>query len=216
MKKMLSLLCCTLMLTGCAGCGKEADEVPSGSVTSDTPVDPATVESMKATIIMNDGGKIVLNLYPSRAPQSVCNFVSLARQGFYDGLIFHRVISGFMIQGGDPEGTGAGGPGYNIFGEFTNNGFTNNISHIRGTISFARRGNPFTNSAGSQFFIVHEDSTFLDGEYAAFGRVVDGMDVVDEIANVYTDFADKPLDDVVIKTIVIDGPMLPEPEKMTK
>jgi peptidyl-prolyl cis-trans isomerase B (cyclophilin B) len=132
------------------------------------------------TITMADGGIIRFELYPQIAPQSVVNFIYLARQGFYDGLTFHRIISGFMIQGGCPEGTGRGGPGYSIFGEFAANGFENNLLHTRGVLSMARASD--FNSGGSQFFIMHADTPFLDGYYAAFGRVVEGLDVVDEIA----------------------------------
>ena len=150
-------------------------------------------------IEMENGGVIKLELYPDVAPITVDNFVSLAKDGFYDGLIFHRVIKGFMIQGGDPEGTGFGGSGKNIKGEFRQNGVENNISHVRGVISMAR--SKMMDSASSQFFIVQEDSTYLDGAYAAFGRVTEGMDVVDEIASVQTDRNDRPYEDVVIKSI---------------
>ncbi|MBO7405893.1 MAG: peptidylprolyl isomerase [Clostridia bacterium] len=153
-------------------------------------------------IEMENGGIINLELYPDKAPITVDNFVSLVNDGFYDGLIFHRVIKGFMIQGGDPEGTGSGGSGKTIKGEFAANGVPNDISHVRGVISMARRSKPL-DSASSQFFIVQEDSTYLDGQYAAFGRVTEGMDVVDEIASVETDRNDKPLEDVVIKSIRI-------------
>ena len=150
-------------------------------------------------IEMENGGVIKLELYPDVAPITVDNFVSLAKDGFYDGLIFHRVIKGFMIQGGDPEGTGFGGSGKNIKGESRQNGVENNISHVRGVISMAR--SKMMDSASSQFFIVQEDSTYLDGAYAAFGRVTEGMDVVDEIASVQTDRNDRPYEDVVIKSI---------------
>lgn len=151
---------------------------------------------------------IKLELYPDVAPITVENFVNLAKEGFYDGLIFHRVISGFMIQGGDPNGDGTGGSGKKITGEFAPNGVKNTISHTRGVISMARGGSQFNdsayyNTASSQFFIVHKDSTFLDGKYAAFGRVTEGMDVVDKIAAVETNSTDKPLTDQVIKTIRI-------------
>ena len=165
-----------------------------------------------ATITMKNGGVIKLELYPDIAPQSVYNFAYLARQGFYDGLIFHRVIEGFVIQGGDPDGNGAGGPGYAIKGEFKLNGFDNPLKHERGIISMARSQRP--DSAGSQFFIVHKDSTFLDGQYAAFGKVISGMDVVDEIAQTPTRGADRPVEDIIIKTITIEGPKLPEPERL--
>ena len=142
---------------------------------------------------------IELELYPDKAPITVENFVNLAKEGFYDGLIFHRVIKNFMIQGGDPEGTGMGGSGKTIKGEFAQNGVPNDISHVRGVISMARSKK--MDSASSQFFIVHKDSTYLDGAYAAFGRVTSGMDVVDEIASAPTDKNDRPVEDVVIKTI---------------
>ena len=154
------------------------------------------------TIEMEDGGVIRLELYPDIAPITVDNFVSLVKKGFYDGLIFHRVISGFMIQGGDPKGTGMGGPGYTIKGEFRANGVVNNIKHERGVISMARSMMP--DSAGSQFFIMHADAKSLDGQYAAFGQVVEGMDEVDKIAAVQTDSNDKPLEDVVIDTIRVE------------
>ena len=150
-------------------------------------------------IEMENGGVIKLELYPDVAPITVDNFVSLAKDGFYDGLIFHRVIKGFMIQGGDPDGTGFGGSGKTIKGEFKQNGVENDISHVRGVISMARSQK--MDSASSQFFIVQADSTYLDGAYAAFGRVTEGMDVVDEIASVKTDRNDRPYEDVVIKTI---------------
>lgn len=166
------------------------------------------------TIEMEDGGKISAELYPEIAPISVNNFISLIQKGFYDGLIFHRVISGFMIQGGDPQGVGMGGPGYCIKGEFKANGVENSLSHSRGVLSMARAQD--MNSAGSQFFIMHADGDFLDGQYAAFGKVVDGMDVVDQIAAVKTNFSDKPKTDQRMKTVTVDtfGVTYPEPEKM--
>ena len=154
-----------------------------------------------AEIEMDNGGLIKLELYHDIAPISVENFVNLANKRFYDGLIFHRVISGFMIQGGDPNGIGTGGPGYTIKGEFALNGVKNDISHVRGVISMARSMS--YDSAGSQFFICHADATFLDGQYAAFGKVTEGMDTVDYIASARTNFNDKPLDDQKIKTIRI-------------
>ncbi len=150
-------------------------------------------------IEMEDGGVITLQLYPAVAPVTCANFEKLVKEGFYDGLIFHRVINGFMIQGGDPTGTGMGGSPETIKGEFKSNGVTNNLSHTRGTISMART--QVKDSASSQFFICHEDATFLDGDYAAFGTVVDGMDVVDRIAGVDTDMRDKPVHDVVMKKV---------------
>ena len=153
------------------------------------------------TIEMENGKKIVIELYPETAPKTVENFMSLVKKGFYDGLIFHRVISGFMIQGGCPEGTGMGGPGYQIQGEFHANGFQNPLKHERGVISMARAMDP--NSAGSQFFIMHQDAPHLDGQYAAFGKVVEGMDVVDEIASVATDYSDRPKTPQVMKSVTI-------------
>ena len=145
----------------------------------------------KAIIEMENGGTMTLELYPETAPITVENFVKLANEGFYNGLIFHRVIAGFMIQGGDPTGTGMGGPGYQIRGEFSSNGVKNPLKHTRGVISMARSMQP--NSAGSQFFIMHKDAPHLDGSYAAFGKLVDGFDVLNRIAGVATNWSDKPL-----------------------
>ena len=153
------------------------------------------------TIEMEDGGVIRLELYPDVAPITVDNFVSLVRKGFYDGLIFHRVISGFMIQGGDPKGTGMGGPGYTIKGEFKANGVVNNIRHERGVISMARSMMP--DSAGSQFFIMHADAPHLDGQYAAFGRVIEGIEEVDKIAAARTSRGDRPLNDQRMKKVTV-------------
>ena len=164
-------------------------------------------------IEMENGGIIKLELDSSAAPNTVKNFKSLVAKGFYDGLTFHRVISGFMIQGGCPQGTGMGGPGYHIRGEFLANGFPNPLRHDRGVISMARAGHP--DSAGSQFFIMHKDGNFLDGQYAAFGHVVEGMDVVDAIAAVATNAADRPLEPMRIKSItLIDEANEGEPEKV--
>lgn len=153
------------------------------------------------TIEMENGKKIVLELYPETAPKTVENFLALVNKGFYDGLIFHRVISGFMIQGGCPDGTGMGGPGHNIYGEFKANGFNNELKHERGVISMARAQHP--DSAGSQFFIMHADSPHLDGQYAAFGKVVEGLDVVDEIAGTEVGFGDKPVTPQVMKKVYV-------------
>ena len=165
------------------------------------------------TITMENGGVIKGELYPEIAPQSVYNFIDLANKGFYDGLIFHRVIAGFMIQGGDPTGTGMGGPGYSIKGEFFMNGFENNLKHKRGVLSMARSMNP--NSAGSQFFIMHEDAPHLDKQYAAFGKVTEGMEVVDQIANTKVDYNDRPLEEQKMASIRVDtlGETYPEPNK---
>ena len=155
------------------------------------------------TIEMENGGVIKAELYPEIAPNTVANFVTLVGSGFYDGLIFHRVIPGFMIQGGDPKGTGMGGPGYSIKGEFARNGFRqNNLRHSRGVLSMARSMMP--NSAGSQFFIMHADAAHLDGDYAAFGKIVEGMDVVDAIANTPTGFQDRPVKEQRIKAATVD------------
>lgn len=165
------------------------------------------------TIEMMNGDMIKAELYPEVAPNTVNNFLSLVNKGFYDGLIFHRVIKGFMIQGGCPDGNGMGGPGYSIQGEFSYNGFKNELSHNPGVLSMARAQNP--NSAGSQFFIMHETANYLDGQYAAFGQVIEGMDVVNKIAEVRTDFSDRPMKEQKIKTMTAEtfGVSYPEPEK---
>ena len=154
------------------------------------------------TITMENGGVMKGELYPDVAPITVDNFKKLADENFYDGLIFHRVIKGFMIQGGDPEGSGMGGPGSSIKGEFAQNGVKNDLKHTRGVLSMARSMNP--NSAGSQFFIMHQDAPHLDGAYAAFGKITEGLDVLDEIAGVRTDWSDRPLKEQKIKTIVVE------------
>lgn len=165
------------------------------------------------TITMENGDVIRAELYPDVAPNSVNNFISLVKKGFYNGLIFHRVINGFMIQGGCPDGNGMGGPGYSIKGEFRQNGFANDLKHTEGVLSMARAMNP--NSAGSQFFIMHKTSPHLDGAYAAFGKVTEGMDVVDRIAREDTDYSDRPLDVQRMKTVTVEtfGVEYPEPEK---
>ena len=166
------------------------------------------------TIEMENGKTIKAELYPDVAPISVNNFISLINSGFYDGLTFHRVISGFMIQGGCPKGNGTGGPGYCIKGEFASNGVPNDLKHTRGVLSMARTSAP--DSAGSQFFIMHDDAPHLDGEYAAFGKVIDGMDTVDEIAAVRTDYNDRPRQPQVMKKVTVEtfGETYPEPEKL--
>lgn len=170
-------------------------------------------QNPQLTITLESGKMITLELYPEIAPNTVNNFISLVKKGYYDGLIFHRVIKGFMIQGGCPDGTGMGGPGYGIKGEFLINGFQNNLKHTAGVISMARAQNP--NSAGSQFFIMHKNSPHLDGQYAAFGKVIEGQDVVDEIAETKTGYGDKPVVDQRIKTITVEtfGVEYPEPIK---
>ena len=190
----LSLILGTAIMTGC---GKKDVKFPT------------------VTMTIEDKGDIVIELYPEKAPETVANFVSLVEDGFYDGLTFHRIIPGFMIQGGDPEGTGMGGPGYSIKGEFASNGFTqNDLEHVRGIISMARSQHP--DSAGSQFFIMHEDSPHLDGAYAAFGQVIEGMEVADSIVSVPRDRMDKPLEDQRIERVTVDtfGIEYPEPEKL--
>lgn len=166
------------------------------------------------TFIMENGDVIKAELYPEIAPISVNNFISLIKQNFYDGLIFHRVIKGFMIQGGDPEGTSMGGPGYSIKGEFAQNGFENDLKHTEGVLSMARSMAP--DSAGSQFFIMHKTSPHLDGAYAAFGKVIEGMENVNKIAETATDYADRPLEEQRIKTVTVDtfGAEYSEPEKL--
>lgn len=166
------------------------------------------------TITMEDGRIMRGELYPEKAPNTVNNFISLANKGFYDGLTFHRVIPGFMIQGGCPNGNGMGGPGYTIKGEFSQNGFSNDLKHTEGVLSMARAMHP--DSAGSQFFIMHKTSPHLDGAYAAFGKITEGMDVVNRIAEEDTDYSDRPLDEQKIKSMTVDtfGVSYPEPEKM--
>ena len=213
MKKQLSVLLAVLMAGAllcsfsCGNTGSSADgQGPDGSGDSETAAsgtDSSGGENggnIMVQIEMENGGIIKLELYPDIAPITVENFVNLVNEGFYDGLTFHRVINGFMIQGGDPEGTGMGGSGKTIKGEFALNGVQNDLSHVRGVISMARRSKPL-DSASSQFFIVQKDSPHLDGSYAAFGRVTEGMDVVDEIASVATDYNARPYEDVVIKSI---------------
>ena len=164
------------------------------------------------TFEMENGDIMKAELYPQVAPNTVNNFISLVNKGFYDGLIFHRVINGFMIQGGDPEGTGMGGPGYSIKGEFSQNGFQNDLKHTAGVLSMARSMMP--NSAGSQFFIMHKDAPHLDGAYAAFGKIIEGMDVVNKIAEVATDYSDRPMEDQRMKTVTVEtfGVDYDEPE----
>ncbi|MGL5379362.1 peptidylprolyl isomerase [Clostridium sp.] len=166
------------------------------------------------TINMQDGGVIKAELYPEIAPNTVNNFISLINKGFYNGVIFHRVIPGFMIQGGCPDGTGMGGPGYAIKGEFTRNKFKNDLKHSRGVLSMART--MVNDSAGSQFFVMVQDSPHLDGQYAGFGKVIEGMDVADKIVSSKTDYNDKPVQDQKIKTVTVDtfGEKYPEPKRV--
>ena len=171
------------------------------------------VKNPIVTITMENGAVMTGELYPAKAPNTVANFISLANKGFYDGLIFHRVIPGFMIQGGCPQGTGTGGPGYTIKGEFSGNGVKNGLKHDRGVLSMARAMHP--NSAGSQFFVMVEKAPHLDGQYAAFGKVIEGMDVADAIVSVKADFNDKPLKEQRMKSVTVEtfGVDYPEPEK---
>ncbi|MCR4904124.1 MAG: peptidylprolyl isomerase [Butyrivibrio sp.] len=165
------------------------------------------------TITMRNGDVMKAELYPEIAPNTVNNFISLIKKNFYDGLIFHRVIRGFMLQGGDPEGTGMGGPRYGIKGEFASNGFENSLKHTEGVLSMAR--SMFPDSAGSQFFIMHKNAPHLDGDYAAFGKITEGMDIVNKIAETATDYNDRPLEDQIMETVTVEtfGVDYPEPEK---
>lgn len=213
MKKRLYQCIALLLPLLLVGCGKKA--APEE--------DTMNAQNPIATITMEDGGVIKLELYPEIAPNTVKNFIHLANSGFYDGVIFHRVIEGFMIQGGDPDGRGTGGPGYRIKGEFSNNNHKNDLSHERGVISMARQGNPYFpasayNTAGSQFFIMHADSDFLDGDYAAFGKVIEGMDVVDRIATTETDGSDRPLEMQTMQSVRVDtfGVDYGEPDRIAE
>lgn len=211
----------SLTLMGCSTSNKENSKSQSNDSGKEIYISKETEKKENdknpvATIEMEDGKVIKLELYPEIAPNTVRNFISLANNKFYDGLIFHRVISGFMIQGGDPEGTGMGGPDYSIYGEFTNNDFENTLLHTKGVISMARSRD--NNSAGSQFFIMHGDAPNLDGDYAAFGKVIEGLDVVDSIAKMETGSNDKPKKDIKIKFITVDtfGVNYNEPVKYIK
>lgn len=193
--KLLGLMFIIMFVVACQGESKE--EFKQGDTKENLTGDHPLV-----TMTMENGGTVVAELYPEIAPNTVNNFISLIEDEFYDGLIFHRVIPGFMIQGGDPEGNGTGDPGYAIAGEFNANDFDNPLVHERGVLSMARSQDP--DSAGSQFFVITETSPHLDGDYAAFGRVTDGMDVVDEIVNAERDGMDKPLNDQVIQSMTVD------------
>ena len=213
-KKGVILVGISAMLIGLIGCTNNKTSNPNNDEESEVSVE-STEELPIATIKVKNFGTIKAELYPDKAPNTVNNFISLANSGFYDGLIFHRVIKGFMNQGGDPNGIGTGGPGYSIKGEFSSNGYTkNDLKHTAGVLSMARASNP--DSAGSQFFIMAEDASYLDGDYAAFGKVTEGMDVVEAINSVETDRNDKPLKDVVIESITVDtkGVDYKEPEKV--
>lgn len=220
MKKLIAIVIalCSVLLVFSSCTSEKGDD---SSLNIDYREMLTNKENPVATIEMEDGGVMLIELFYDTAPNTVKNFISLASKGFYDGLTFHRVIPGFMIQGGDPNGNGTGGPGYNIFGEFPNNDFENNRKHLRGYVSMARKGNPYNppsmyNTAGSQFFICVDDQPSLDGDYAVFGYCFYGMDVADSIVSVRTDANDKPLKDVKIKTITIDAgdKVYDEPETM--
>jgi peptidyl-prolyl cis-trans isomerase B (cyclophilin B) len=215
-----TLLSILLLLTGC-GTGVKVGDAGDGNIDDTAPTEaPKTTQEVVnvdknpiVTIEMENGGIITAELYPAIAPNTVNNFVSLVSKGFYDGVIFHRVIPGFMIQGGDPDGVGTGGPGYGIKGEFTQNGFTNDLKHTRGVLSMARSGDP--NSGGSQFFIMVADYPSLDTQYASFGKVLTGLDVVDAIVSTETGANDKPVAEQKMKKVTVDtfGTTYPEPEK---
>jgi len=203
MKRFTSLLLAMMLMLlplAMSGCGAQKSSVLDLSKCRTERLEPVDHETNYVQIELECGAYIVVELYPDVAPITVANFKKLVSEKFYDGIIFHRVINGFMIQGGDPEGTGKGGSEETIKGEFSSNGFANTLSHTRGVLSMARLGNDM-NSASSQFFIVHKTSTYLDGDYAAFGKVWRGIETVDQIAAVATNSSDKPLTDVVIKTM---------------
>ena len=213
-KKGVIFIGISTMLIALAGCTNKNISSQDTDEENETTVE-STGELPVATIKVKDFGTIKAELYPDKAPNTVNNFISLSNSGFYDGLIFHRVIKGFMNQCGDPNGIGTGGPGYSIKGEFSNNGYTkNDLKHTAGVLSMARASDP--DSAGSQFFIMAEEASYLDGDYAAFGRVIEGMDVVEAINSVETNSNDKPLKDVVIESITVDtkGINYKEPEKI--
>lgn len=200
MKKLLMLGFSLFLLVGCTS-KAPAPQEPEDNTDKSTEFVKDDAKTMIATITTNQG-VIVAELYQDLAPETVNNFATLANDGYYDGILFHRVISGFMIQGGDPKGNGTGGPGYTIKGEFATNGHKNLLKHTRGVLSMARTPRP--NSGGSQFFIMHQDSPSLDGDYAAFGKVIEGIEVVDKIANVKTGAQDLPKTDMVIENITVD------------
>lgn len=203
MKKIIvSLLVISTLILSLYGCGKsENNNSEKDEVTLETEYTVTDQTTNYVLIEMKDGGKMLLELYPDKAPITVANFQKLVGEHFYDGLIFHRVIENFMIQGGDPEGTGYGGSDQTITGEFSSNNIPNSLKHLRGTISMGRRGNDY-NSASSQFFICQVDYPYLDGDYAAFGMLIDGFDTLDKIATVKTDSKDKPLEDQIMEKVV--------------
>jgi peptidyl-prolyl cis-trans isomerase B (cyclophilin B) len=210
---LLIVMFAAVLLLG--GCGTGGEKEQTGEETAKGTDYAASVkEKPVVTITMENDEKIVLELDPATAPNTVANFISLVEDGFYDGLTFHRVIPGFMIQGGDPEGNGSGGPGYTIDGEFTANGFENNLKHERGVISMARTQDP--NSAGSQFFIMVEEATTLDGEYASFGKVIEGMETADAIVTVERGSADKPVEPQKMKKVEVDTKGFDYPEPVVR
>lgn len=200
---VFALLTVAFIVTGCGAAKEQGQPVGKKAQETEEKVDyfSEVKENPIVTITMENGEKIVIELEPSTAPNTVANFISLVNKGFYDGLIFHRVIPGFMIQGGDPSGNGTGGPDYSIEGEFSSNGFKNDLKHERGVISMARSDDP--NSAGSQFFIMVDTASHLDGQYAAFGKVIEGMETVDAIVAVERD-GEKPLEDQRMKKVEVD------------
>ena len=212
MKKFYQIVLFTVLIAILAACGKETAE--NKEQESNANYAEEVTENPIVTITMENDKKIVIELEPKTAPNTVANFISLVEDGFYDGLIFHRIIPGFMIQGGDPDGTGMGGPDYAIKGEFTSNGFDNTLTHERGVISMARSQDP--DSAGSQFFIMTEQATHLDGDYAAFGKVTEGMETVDEIVAADRGNNDKPLEDQKMKTVEVDAKGFDYPEPVVQ
>ena len=204
-KRILVLALCAVLALSLAACGKEGETAAFESAAELASYEKSEEVTNFVRFDISNGGSIVIELYPEIAPITVENFQKLVGEGFYNGTIFHRVIPGFMIQGGDPTGTGMGGPDWTIKGEFTSNGFENNLNHVRGVVSMARTTAP--NSAGSQFFIMHSVAPHLDGDYAAFGKVVVGMDVVDAIAAVKTDANDKPLQAVTMNDVYFVAPV---------
>jgi peptidyl-prolyl cis-trans isomerase B (cyclophilin B) len=203
---MMAVALC-LFLAACSGSDKSSDSGSSKAIDYSNATNPV------AEILMSDGGVIKIELYPEAAPNTVNNFISLANSGFYDGLTFHRIIPGFMIQGGDPAGDGTGGPEYSIAGEFEDNGFENSLKHTRGVISMARSQS--NDSAGSQFFIMVADTQSLDGQYAAFGKVTEGLEIVDKIVSAERDSSDKPKEPIVMSKVTVDlkGKTYSEPVK---
>lgn len=225
MKNISLLLSSIVMIAILVGCGDTTSTESTEETTGDglTFEDeqaafydayPEVIDNPVVTIELQTGEKIQLELYPEIAPNTVANFIALSESGFYDGVIFHRIIENFMIQGGDPLGNGLGGPDYSIPGEFKSNGFENNLVHEPGVISMARSQSP--DSAGSQFFIMHKSATHLDGEYAGFGRVIEGMDVVNTLATVETDQNDVPVEEQQIKTIIVDTKGVDYPDPLKK